>query len=133
VFVIAPPIDAERRSRQQPPVERAELPLTPGPWLVADGPDATAMPEPPVCPAEPLLTVPPTVPDDPAPTEAEPPVMPELVVPLDKVPVVPGCSMQFGLTTPAAPVFAPPCARTIELEPRISAAATLNNLIDLFM
>jgi hypothetical protein len=110
---------------QQPPVWRAELPLTlPTGAAVPDGPAAIAG-EPPVCDAElPLTPEPPTIAEEPL-------DMPELVVP-DTLPVVPGCSGQFGLTKPEAPVFGPPCARAIELEPTIKAA-TLNNLNDVFM
>ena len=114
---------------QQPPVWRAELPLT-LPVLPGEpvGPAAIVVPDPLIAPelppvwlAElPLTPVPPVT------------TVPEPIAP-DVVPVVPGCSMQPGLTKPEAPVFDPPCAKATEPEPRAKAAATLNIRIDLFM
>jgi hypothetical protein len=126
-----PPQDAPR---QHPPVWPAELPLTLPTGPVPDGPAATELPDPlmppelpPVWRAElPLTPVEPAIPD--APIE-----VPDLLAAPDIDPVVPGCSTQFGLTTPEAPVLAPPWARAIEPEPRAKTAAMLNILIDLFM
>jgi hypothetical protein len=124
---LAEPHRGEARA-QQPPVWRAELPLTlPVAPAVADGPAAIVVPDPLIAPELPpvWLAELPLTPVPPVTTVPEP-----LAAPV--VPVVPGCSMQFGLTKPEAPVFGPPCARAIELEPTIKAA-TLNNLNDVFM
>ena len=124
---------AEKCACQQPLVARAELPLTPPeplePPAIPDDPAAMellAVPvllAPPVCEAE--------LPETPLPDEPSAAEEPLPLVPPEILAVEPVRSTQFGLAA-ELPVLDPPCANAIEPEPKMRAA-TLNNLIDLFM